>query len=256
MAIILKTREEIALLREAGRITALALAAVVRAVRPGVTTRALDAIAAGVLRAHGAQPAFLGYPNSLYPDAPYPATINASVDDVLVHGIPNGRPLAEGQILSIDCGAVWKGYVGDAAVTVPVGRIRPEAQALIDVTREALERAIAVCRAGNRLGDVSATIQEYVESRGYQVVREYTGHGVGRDMHEDPNIPNWGTRGHGPRLRPGMTLALEPMVTIGPPDLTTDDDHWTVRTVDGGLCAHYEHSVAVTDGEPLILTLP
>lgn len=256
MAIIVKSAAEIATMRAAGRINALALEAVARAVRPGITTLELDAIAADIIRTHGGRPAFLGYPNRSFPDFPYPATINASIDGELVHGIPGNRRLAEGQILSIDCGTIWKGYVGDSAVTLPVGCVSAAAEGLIAVTREALHVAIAACRPGKRFGDVSATIQEYVESRGYQVVREYTGHGVGRDMHEDPLIPNWGTRNRGARLKSGMTFALEPMVTIGPPELYVGSDRWTVATVDGGLSAHFEHTIAVTDGEPQILTLP
>lgn len=256
MAIIVKSAGELAIMREAGRINALALEAAVSAVRVGVTTRELDAIAEDVIRSHGATPAFLGYPNRSYPAHPYPATINASIDGELVHGIPGGRRLREGQILSIDCGTVFKGYVGDSAVTVPVGRVSPEAERLLEVTREALRLAIGACRVGQRLGDVSATIQEWVEGQGYHVVREYTGHGVGREMHEDPQIPNWGTRNRGPRLRAGMTLALEPMVTIGPPDLQVQDDYWTVTTRDGGLSAHFEHTIAMTDGDPEVLTLP
>ena len=256
MAIIVKSAGELATMREAGRINALALDAAVRAVRPGVTTRELDAIAEDAIRSHGGTPAFLGYPNRSYPGHPYPATINASIDGELVHGIPSDRRLVEGQILSIDCGTIYRGYVGDSAVTVPVGRISPEAERLLEVTREALRLAIDACRVGRRLGDVSAAIQEWVEGQGYQVVREYTGHGVGRTMHEDPQVPNWGTRDRGPRLRAGMTLALEPMVTIGPPDLYVKDDYWTVATRDGGLSAHFEHTVAITDGEPQILTVP
>ncbi len=212
MAIVIKSVAEIADMRAAGRINALALQKVCEAIRPGVRTRELDHIAAEVLRAHGAEPAFLGYPNSAYPDYPYPATINVSVNDELVHGIPGSRRLREGDIVSVDCGTVWKGVVGDSAVTVPVGHVSAEARRLIEVTREALRLAIAACRPENRLGDVSATIQDWAESQGCQVVREYTGHGVGYDMHEDPQIPNWGTHGRGPLLRPGMTLALEPML--------------------------------------------
>ncbi len=255
MAIIIKSSAEIELMRRAGRINALALEAMVRAVRPGVTTLELDRIAAEVIRAHGGRPAFLHYPNRNMPDRPYPATITASVNDELVHGIPSKRRLKNGDILSLDCGTVWQGFVGDSAVTVPVGRISARAARLIEVTRQALERAIAACRAGAHLGDVSATIQEWVESQGYQVVREYTGHGVGREMHEDPEIPNWGKRDRGPILRPGMTLALEPMVTVGAPILYVKPDGWTVATVDGQLCAHFEHTVAITDGEADILTL-
>jgi len=242
-------------MRRAGRINALALQAAVDAVRPGVSTRELDRIAEKVIRSHGGAPAFLGYPNMAYPEAPYPATINASVDDELVHGIPSRRRLREGDILSLDVGTIYQGFVGDSAVTVPVGRVSVVAQRLIEVTHEALQRAIAACRVGNRVGDISATIQEWVESQGYQVVREYTGHGVGREMHEDPQITNWGKHDRGAPLRPGMTFALEPMVTLGPPDLYVKADRWTVATMDGGLCAHFEHSVLITDGEPEILTL-
>lgn len=255
MAIIIKTVDEIALMRRAGHINALALEAVSRAVRPGVTTQQLDRIAEEVIRSHGAEPAFLGYPNSSYPGYPYPATINASINDELVHGIPSRRRLRAGDIISIDCGTVWQGYVGDSAVTLPVGEVSEEARRLIEVTRQALYMAIEACRVGNRIGDISATIQEWAESQGYQVVREYTGHGVGREMHEDPQIFNWGKRNRGVPLKPGMTFALEPMLTIGPPDLYVKSDHWTVATVDGKLCAHFEHTIAVTDGEPEILTL-
>jgi methionyl aminopeptidase len=255
VAIIIKSRDEIELMRQAGHINRLALEAMTQAVRPGVTTQELDRIAVEVIRAHGARPAFLNYPNAAFPAFPYPGTINASINSELVHGIPGKRRLKEGDIVSLDCGTVWKGFVGDSALTLPVGRISPTAQRLLDVTREALRLAIEASRVGNRLGDVSATIQEWAESQGYRVVREYTGHGVGRDMHEDPEIPNWGKRNRGVPLRPGMTFALEPMVTVGPPDLYVKQDHWTVATVDGSLCAHFEHTLAITDGEPDILTL-
>ncbi len=255
VGITIKSVAEIEIMRQAGRINALALQAAVDAVRPGVTTRELDRIAEKVIRAHGATPAFLNYPNMAYPEVPYPATINASVNDELVHGIPSRRRLREGDIISIDVGTVYQGFVGDSAITVPVGRISAEAQRLLEVTREALRLAIGACRVGSRLGDISATIQEWVESQGYQVVREYTGHGVGREMHEDPQITNWGKRDRGVPLRPGMTFALEPMVTVGPPDLYVKEDRWTVATVDRGLCAHFEHTVLITAGEPEILTL-
>jgi methionyl aminopeptidase len=256
VAIIIKTSEEIAVMREAGRITGRALDAVRRAVRPGVTTGELDSIAADVIRSHGATPAFLHYPNPSYSNAPYPATITASVNDELVHGIPGKRKLREGDLVSIDCGCEYKGFVGDAAFTVGVGLISAQAGRLMRVTKEALERAIEVSRAGNRLGDVSAAIQGYAEGYGYKVVREYTGHGVGREMHEDPLIPNWGTPGTGVVLRAGMTYALEPMLIAGDPDVYVKRDRWTVATRDGSLCAHFEHTIAVTDGEAEILTLP
>ena len=255
MAIIIKSQEELELLRQAGHINALALEAVRHAVRPGVTTQELDRIARGTLRAHGADPAFVGYPNPAHPDYPYPGAINASINSELVHGIPGPRRLKDGDIISIDCGTVYKGFVGDSAITLPVGDVSDESQRLLDVTHEALRLAVSVCRPGNRFGDVSATIQEWAESQGYHVVIEYTGHGVGRDMHEEPQIPNWGKRNRGALLRPGMTFALEPMLTVGAPLLFVKDDHWTVATQDGGLCAHFEHTVAVTEGEPNILTL-
>jgi len=255
VAIIVKSDKEIDVMRQAGCINAQAIEAVCKAVRPGVTTGELDRIAEDVIRSHGAEPAFLGYPNGSFPGHPYPGTLNTSINDELVHGVPGPRRLKEGDILSIDCGTIWQGFVGDSAVTVPVGRISPEAQRLINVTQEALRRAIDASRVGNRFGDISATIQEWAESQGYQVVIEYTGHGVGRDMHEDPNIPNWGKRNRGMPLRAGMTYALEPMLTVGPPNLYVQDDYWTVATQDGSLCAHFEHTIAVTDGEPEILTL-
>jgi len=257
VAIIIKTREEVALLREAGRINARALEAMRHAVRPGVTTAELDAIALDILRSHNAAPVFLGYPNPdrRYSHHPYPATITASINDELVHGIPGRRVLKEGDILSLDCGCSYEGFVGDAAFTVGVGRISAEAERLIRVTEEALYKAIEVSKVGNYLGDVSATIQEYAESRGYNVVRAYTGHGVGRSMHEDPIIPNWGQRRTGVKLRVGMTYAPEPMLMIGSPEVYVKRDSWTVVTRDHSLCAHFEHTIAVTDGQAEILTL-
>ena len=257
MAIIIKTREEIALLREAGRVNARALEAMRQAVRPGMTTAELDAIALDVLRSHKATPVFLGYPNPdrRFSHHPYPATINASINDELVHGIPGRRVLKEGDIISLDCGCSYNGFVGDAAFTMGVGRISAEAERLVRVTEEALYKAVEASRAGNYLGDVSATIQEYAESHGYNVVREYTGHGVGRSMHEDPIIPNWGERRTGVKLRAGMTYALEPMLMMGSYEVYVKRDAWTVATRDHRLCAHFEHTIAVTDGEAEILTL-
>ena len=255
MAIVIKSTDEIELLRQAGHVNALALEAMTRAVRPGVATKALDRIAEEVIRSHGGAPAFLNYPNSSFPGHPYPATITASINSELVHGLPKRRRLKDGDVLSLDCGTLLNGFVGDSALTLPVGQVSDEAARLIEVTRDALRLAIDACRVGNRLGDVSAAIQEWVQSQGYQVVREYTGHGIGRAMHEDPQIYNWGKRNRGARLRPGMTFALEPMVTVGPPILQVKRDCWTVATQDGGLCAHFEHTIAVTDGEPDILTL-
>ncbi len=249
--VVIKSPEEIAIMRQAGRINALALDAVRQAIRPGVTTAELDAIAEEVIRSHGAVPAFKGYPGPY----PYPATITASINDELVHGIPSPkRVLREGDIVSIDCGTIYKGFVADSAFTVGVGEISPEAQRLLEVTEQALYVGIAQLRPGNRVGDVSAAIQHYVESRGYHVTREYTGHGVGREMHEGPMVPNYGVPGRGMVLRPGMTIALEPMVLVGTPKTRVLEDRWTVASADGSLTAHFEHSVAVTEGEPLILT--
>lgn len=242
-------------MREAGRITARALEATRRAVRPGVTTAELDAIAEDVIRSHGAIPAFLHYPNPGYRNAPYPGTITASINDELVHGIPGPRKLKGGDILSVDCGCTYNGFVGDAAFSVGVGLISAEAGRLLQVTKEALDRAIEASRPGNRLGDVSAAIQQCAEGHGYNVVREYTGHGVGRDMHEDPLIPNWGTPRSGVLLRAGMTYALEPMLMVGSAEVYVKRDLWTVATRDRSLCAHFEHTIALTDGEAEILTL-
>jgi methionyl aminopeptidase len=252
MPIILKTREEIKIMREAGRIAALALAAMRDAVRPGITTAELDRIAAEVLARHDAGAAFLGYPPGS--THPFPATITASINEELVHGIPGERVLQEGDIISLDIGAVHKGFVGDVAITVAVGQISPEAHRLMEVTEQALYEGVRASQAGKRTGDVSHTIQSYVESHGMSVVREYTGHGVGRKMHEDPQIPNWGRPGRGPLLKYGMTYALEPMVMLGNPATQVLDDHWTVVTQDGKLCAHFEHTVAITENGPDILT--
>lgn len=260
MAIILKTPDEIKLMREAGRIVARAHQAMREAVRPGVTTAALDRIAETVVRDHGAIPSFLNYPKQ---DAPnYPATINASVNNELVHGIPSDqRFLKEGDIISLDVGCIYKGFVGDAAFTMGVGEIKSSVQRLIDVTEQALYVGIKASLVGNETCDVALAIQKFVESHGYSIVREYTGHGVGRSMHEEPQVPNWWPRRarmHGWKsypLQAGMTYAIEPMVNTGRSQTRELDDKWTVVTADGSLCAHWEHTIAVTDGEPLILTL-
>ena len=260
MAIRYKSAEEIAIMREAGRINAKVLAALRQAVQPGISTLALDQIAADILAKHHAQAAFLGYPPGS--PHPFPATITASINNELVHGIPAAdRILQEGDIISLDCGTIYEGYVGDSALTVGVGAISPAVQHLLEVTQEALWVGIRLCTPGRESSDISKAIQKFVEGHGYSVVREYTGHGVGREMHEEPQIPNWWPRRARRRgwksvpLRPGMTFALEPMVNAGLPDTKVLDDHWTVVTKDGSLCAHFEHTIAVMeDGEPLILT--
>jgi methionyl aminopeptidase len=250
--IVLKSPQEIAVMRQAGRINALALQAVRQMIRLGVTTAELDAVAEEIIRKHGAVPTFKGYPGPY----PYPATLCTSINEQLVHGIPGKRKLQSGDVISIDCGSTFEGFVGDAAFTVGVGEISPQTRRLIEVTEQALYEGIRQMRAGNRVGDVSAAIQKYVESYGFHVTREYTGHGVGRQMHEGPQVPNYGIAGRGMILRPGMTIALEPMVLIGTHRTRVLPDQWTVVSADGSLTGHYEHSVAVTEGEPLILTLP
>jgi methionyl aminopeptidase len=236
-------------MREAGRVTALALAAVGEAVAPGVTTGELDAVAEGVIRSHDAVPAFKGYHG-------FPATICASPNSTIVHGIPGRLRLAEGDIFSVDVGAIVDGFYGDSAATFAVGRVSDEAQRLLDATRASLEAGIRACHAGNRLGDIGAAVQGVAEGEGFSVVREYVGHGIGREMHEEPSVPNYGTRGRGVELAVGMVLAIEPMVNAGSAGTCALDDGWTVVTEDGSLSAHFEHTVAITEHGPVVLTLP
>jgi methionyl aminopeptidase len=250
--IVIKNTAELALLREAGRVNALALDTVRKMIRPGVTTGELDAAAEEVIRKYGGKPVFKGYPGP----TPFPGTLCVSINEELVHGIPGKRKLKAGDIVSVDCGTLLEGFVGDAAFTAGVGEISAEAQRLLEVTEQALYVGITQMRAGNRTGDISAAIQQHVESRNLYVTREYTGHGVGRQMHEGPQVPNYGTAGRGVVLRPGMTIALEPMVLVGTARTRVLPDQWTVVSADSSLTAHFEHSVAVTEGEPLILTLP
>lgn len=245
---LLKSPAEIEVMREAGRITASVLRVVGEAVAPGRTTRELDEIAAEHIRKEGAKPAFLGYRG-------FPATLCVSVNDEVVHGIPGKRRLREGDIVSVDCGVIVDGYYGDAAMTFPVGHVSEEARRLMDVTREALEAAIARCRPGMRLGDVGNAVQTVVERAGFSVVREYVGHGIGRSMHEEPQVPNFGRAGTGMTLKPGTVLAIEPMVNAGGYAVRSLDDGWTVVTADGSLSAHFEHTVAITEDGPSVLTL-
>jgi methionyl aminopeptidase len=246
--IIRKSAAEIATMREAGRITARALRIVGEAVRPGITTAALDKVAEDVIRSEGAVPAFLGYNG-------FPATICASVNEQVVHGIPGDRCLAEGDILSVDVGAIVEGYYGDSARTFPVGAVSDEAIRLMDATRQALEAGIARCIPGMRLYDISNAVQRVAEGAGFSVVREYVGHGIGRAMHEDPQIPNFGPAGRGPTLKPGMVLAIEPMVNAGGAPVRSLPDGWTVVTADERPSAHFEHTVAVTEEGPYVLTV-
>lgn len=249
MPIIIKSEEEIALIREAGRAVGQVLKILAREAKPGVKGKQLDKIVRKEFAARGVKPTFLHYQG-------YPASVCISVNDEVVHGIPGERELREGDIISIDLGATYEGFVGDAAITVGIGRISNEAASLIRTTESALHEGIAAARAGVPLGAVSHAIQAEVEREGFAVVREYVGHGVGRNMHEDPQIPNFGPSGRGPILRKGMVLALEPMVNAGDWRTRRHDDGWTVSTLDGRLSAHFEHTIAITDGDAEIMTLP
>ena len=247
----LKNPAELDVMREAGRINAVVLATVKELLKPGVSTADLNAAAEEVLRKHGCVSPFKGYGHP-----PFPSSITTSINQELVHGIPSRqRKLKSGDIVSIDCGTVLDGFVADSAFTAGVAEISSGAQELLDVTREALHTAIDKMRVGNRIGDVSAAIQNYVESRGFHVTREYTGHGVGRQMHEGPQVPNYGRAGTGMPLKAGMTIAIEPMVLVGTAETKVLSDQWTVVSADGSLTAHFEHTIAVTEGEPQILTV-
>ncbi|HEX9020679.1 MAG TPA: type I methionyl aminopeptidase [Nitrospirota bacterium] len=246
--IILKSLQEIEKIRKAGRIVADVLDGVRELVRPGVSTQTLDEFAERFIRSVGAVPAFKGYRG-------YPKTLCTSLNSEVIHGIPSKDvTLKQGDIISIDVGAVVEGFYGDAAVTLPVGAITPEAERLIRVTAESLQRGIAQAKSGNRLYDISHAVQTHVESNGYSVVREYVGHGIGRNLHEDPQIPNFGAPGQGPRLKPGMVLAIEPMVNAGGSATVVKEDHWTAATADGSLSAHFEHTIAVMPDGPWVLT--
>lgn len=248
----LKSPAELQIMREAGRINANVLATVNELLKPGVSTADLNAAAEEVLKKHGCVSPFKGYGHP-----PFPASITVSINQELVHGIPTKkRKLKTGDIVSIDCGTILEGFVADSAFTAGVGEISPEARNLLEVTNGALASAIDKMRVGNRTGDVSEAIQKHVESRGFFVTREYTGHGVGRQMHEGPQVPNYGRAGTGMPLKAGMTIALEPMVLGGTAETQVLPDQWTVVSADGSLTAHFEHSIAVTEGEPLILTVP
>jgi methionyl aminopeptidase len=242
-----KSKEDLAAMRRAGQVAAQALQTVVQAVQPGVTTHDLDQIAEDRIRRLGGVPSFLGYRG-------FPASICTSVNDEVVHGIPGPRKLQEGEIISVDLGAVVDGFHGDLAVTVPVGKVSGEIDRLLRVTREALAIGIRAVRPRGRLGTVSAAIQKYVEDHGFSVVREFAGHGIGRRLHEEPQIPNFGRPGNGVPLRPGMTLAIEPMVNMGTAEVMMDPDGWTVRTRDHKPSAHFEHTVAVGEDGPIVLT--
>lgn len=245
--IILKSPDEIAAMRRAGRVVALAHQVLAEEIRPGVRTKDLDEIVSEVLRREGAISSFKGYQG-------FPANICVSVNEQVVHGIPGERILVEGDIVSVDIGAILDGFHGDAAWTYPVGEVSEEAQALMEVGDGALREAISRAVPGGRLSDISHAVQVYAESRGYSVVRDFVGHGIGRSMHEAPQVPNFGPPGKGPRLKPGMTLALEPMINTGTAEVNILADRWTVVTADGGLSVHFEHTVAITEDGPQVLT--
>ena len=247
MGIITKSEREIVIMRQAGKIVGEVLVLLKSRVQPGMKTVELNVIAEQEVKKLGGIPSFKNYRG-------YPASLCVSINDEIVHGIPGPRFIKEGDVVSLDFGAIYGGFQGDAAVTVGVGKISVAAAKLIDATAGALKEGIKAARAGARLGDVSHSIQQYAESRGFSIVREYTGHGIGRNMHEDPLIPNYGQSGTGLILRKGMTLALEPMLNIGGWQTKIDDDDWTVRTLDGSLSAHFEHTIAVTDDVAEVLT--
>ncbi|MBE9478119.1 MAG: type I methionyl aminopeptidase [Chloroflexi bacterium] len=248
MGIVIRSEREIMVMRQAGRVVAIVLEILSRAIRPGMETKELDVIAGREVKKLGAKPSFKGYHG-------FPANLCVSVNDEIVHGIPGERVLKEGDIVSLDFGSIYDGFQGDAAVTVSVGEVKPEAKRLMETTEDALEAGIAKAYAGARLGDISAAVQRCAESVGYSVIREYTGHGIGRQMHEEPQIPNFGQPGTGPVLKKGMVLALEPMVSMGDWRTRLGSDHWTVSTADGSLSAHFEHTIAITDAEAEVLTV-
>jgi methionyl aminopeptidase len=245
--IIRKSQSEIDTMANAGRIVADTIALIGENLRPGVTTAELDELADDYIRSQSGTSSFLGYRG-------YPASICTSLNDVVVHGIPDGTTLSEGDILSVDVGVILEGFVADSAYTFPVGEVSAEAERLLEGCQAALAAGIAQCRGGNRLSDVSHAIQKATDEAGFSVVRSLVGHGIGRSMHEDPQIPNYGPPGRGPELAPGMTLAIEPMINAGSPEVYLHDDEWSISTVDGSLSAHFEHTVAVTDEGPRILT--
>lgn len=245
--ILIKSSSEIELIRESGRIVALVHSVLKDKIKPGITTRELDEIAERIILENSALPAFKGYGG-------FPASICTSINAQVVHGIPDEQILHEGDIISIDVGALKNSYYGDSAKTYPVGEISSKAEKLIRVTRESFYEGLKFCRVGYRLSDVSHAIQSHVEAEGFSVVRDYVGHGIGTSLHEDPQIPNYGPPGKGPRLTAGMVLAIEPMINAGRHTVRVLNDHWTVITADGSLSAHYEHTVAITDEDPILLT--
>lgn len=253
MKIFLKTEEEIELMRAANLMVGSTLAEIGKAIKPGVTTRQLDKIAETYIRDNGAVPTFKGFPNPCGGEA-FPASICTSVNDEVVHGLPNDRPLQEGDIVSVDCGVLLNGWNGDSCYTFSVGEISEEVAQLLRTTKEALYRGIEMALPGRRLGDIGNAVQEHCEAQGFGVVREFVGHGIGQKMHEDPPVPNYGRPGNGPQIKSGMCIAIEPMITMGSPKIYLSDDRWTVRTRDGKPAAHFEHTIAIHQGRVDILS--
>ena len=246
--IAIKNEQELMQMRKACKITAAARALAGEMVRPGVSTKEIDRAVHDFIISQGAKPSFLNYNG-------YPASVCISVNDTVIHGIPDGYVLKDGDIVSVDVGAYYQGFHGDCAATYPCGSISPQAQRLIDVTKQSFFEGIRFAKKGYRVSDISHAVQSYVEENGFSVVRTFVGHGVGAQLHEEPEVPNFGKPGRGPRLLPGITLAIEPMVNVGTPEVVILKDHWTVVTADGKLSAHYENTVLITDGEPEILTV-
>ncbi len=253
MKIFLKTEEEIELMRAANLLVAATLTEVGKAVKPGVTTRQLDKIAEEYIRDNGAVPTFKGFPNPCGGET-FPASICTSVNDEVVHGVPNDRPLEEGDIVSVDCGTLLNGYNGDSCYTFSVGEISEEVKLLLKTTKEALYLGIENALAGRRIGDIGYVVQSHCEAQGLGVVREFVGHGIGKQMHEDPPVPNYGRRGNGPQIKNGMCIAIEPMITLGSPKIYMMDDRWTIKTRDGKPAAHFEHTIAIHQGKVDILS--
>lgn len=250
--IFLKTEDEIDLLRSANQLVSKTHAELAKVIKPGVTTAQLDKIAEEFIRDHGAIPTFKGFPNPY--GGPFPASICASVNDEVVHGIPNDVPLKDGDIVSIDCGTLLNGFCGDSCYTFCVGEVADEIKQLLKVTKESLYKGIEVALVGKRIGDISHAVQAHCEKHGYGVVREFVGHGIGKEMHENPQVPNYGRPGNGPLLKNGLCLAIEPMITLGSPKIGMMPDRWTIKTLDGKCAAHFEHTIAIHHGKAEILS--
>lgn len=250
--IFLKTEDEIELMRAANLLVGDTLAEIAKIIKPGVTTAQMNSVAEEYIRDHGAVPTFLGFPNPY--GGPFPASICTSVNDVVVHGVPNDTPLEEGDIVSVDCGTLLNGFNGDSCYTFCVGEVSEEVKDLLQRTKEALYKGIEAALPGKRIGDIGASVQEHCTSAGYGVVKEFVGHGIGKDMHEDPQVPNYGRRGNGPMIKNGLCIAIEPMITMGNPAIYMMPDKWTIKTRDGKVAAHYEHTIAIHNGKFDILS--